>query len=263
MKKVAIVTGGAMGYKDGGPSIGGEIAIRLAKSGYAVLVVDMLDAGKWTVEKIVKENKGEVLFMQGDVTDSDFVQTVVSKAKKEYGGLTCLVNCVARYGKGMAKSVTEITEVEWSLTLDVNLGAYFKCAKYAIPLILESGGGSIVNISSYASFASLPNFSVYSVAKAAIDGLTRSLAVDYAPQIRTNSVCPGFVKIANSQNDRSPEELKRWYAQIAKQYPMRRVCDVNEIASVVNFLVSDEASYINGQSIIVDGGKSVSDFHEF
>ena len=251
-----------MGYKDGGPSIGGAISTKLAQNGYSVLVVDMLDAGKWTVEKI-KEHNGKGIFIKGDVTDSDFVQSVVAKAKKEYGGLTCLVNCVARYSSGMAKNVQEITEDEWSKTLETNLGGYFKCAKYSIPLILETGNGSIVNISSYASFASLPNFSVYSVAKATIDGLTRSLSVDFAPEIRTNSVCPGFVRIENSQNDRTKKELAQWYSDISKQYPMKRVCEVEEIANVVNFLVSDEASYINGQSIVVDGGKSVADFHQF
>ncbi len=251
-----------MGYKDGGPSIGGAISIDLAKHGYSVVVVDMLDAGAWTVENIEK-NGGKALFIQGDVTDSSFVQSVVSQAEETYGGLTCLVNCVARYGAGMAKNVTSISEDEWEKTLNTNLGGYFKCAKYAIPLMQKSGGGAIINISSYASFASLPNFCVYSVAKAAIDGLTRSLALDYAPLIRTNSVCPGFVRIANSQNNRTDKELEEWYASISKQYPMKRVCEVEEIASVVSFLASDGASYINGQSIIVDGGKSVADMHEF
>lgn len=120
-----------------------------------------------------------------------------------------------------------------------------------------------MNISSCASFASLPNFSVYSVAKAAIDGLTRSLAIDFAPHIRTNSVCPGFVRIENSEGNRDQKELSRWYSDISKQYPMKRVCEVEEIANVVHFLVSNEASYINGQSIVVDGGKSVADFHQF
>ena len=127
----------------------------------------------------------------------------------------------------------------------------------------KSGGGAIVNISSIESHMVLPNFSVYSVSKAAVDALTRSLAIDFAPTIRTNSVLPGFVKIANSENDRSPEQLEKWYASIAKQYPMQRVCEVEEVAHVVAFLASDQASYINGQSIVVDGGKMIADLHEF
>ena len=163
----------------------------------------------------------------------------------------------------MAKNVTDISEEEWNKTLDVNLNGYFKMAKYAIPLILESGGGTIVNISSGGSLVALPNFSVYSVSKAAIDALTRTIAVDFAPKIRANAILPGFVRIANSENNRTPEELERWYGDIAKQYPMRRVCEVEEIANVVSFLASEQSSYINGQSIIVDGGKSISDVHEF
>jgi NAD(P)-dependent dehydrogenase (short-subunit alcohol dehydrogenase family) len=136
-------------------------------------------------------------------------------------------------------------------------------AKYSIPLILESGGGTIVNISSGSSLQVVPNFSVYSVSKAAIDALTRTIAVDFAPRIRANAVLPGFVRIENSRNNRTPDELDRWYKEISKKYPMRRVCEVEEIASVVSFLSGKESSYVNGQTIIVDGGKIVSDFHDF
>lgn len=260
--KVALVTGGAMGYKRGGSAIGGAIAIQMAKDGYKVVVVDRLKAGQFTVD-VIKKNGGEAIFLQGDITKTDFMKKVVTKTELQYKGLNCLVNCVARYSSGMAKNVADIAEEEWYKTLEVNLNCYFKAAKYSIPLMLQSGGGSIINISSYESFASLPNFSVYTVSKAAIDGLTRSLAVDFAPLIRTNSVCPGFVRIENSENKRTSEELKAWYTEIARQYPMRRVCEAEEIANVVSFLVSEKASYINGQSIIVDGGKSIADYHQF
>ena len=260
--RVAIVSGGAMGYRNGGPSIGGAISVRLARDGFKVVVADQLKAGQWTADRI-RKNGGEAIFVRGDVTNTAFVKRLIKTAEKEFGGLTALVNCVARYGSGMAKNESEISEEEWDKTLAVNLGGYFKCAKYAIPLILKSGGGTIVNISSWGSFASLPNFSVYTVSKAAIDGLTRSLAVDFAPKIRTNSVCPGFVKIANSENRRTPKQLKDWYGSIAKNYPLGRVCEVEEIANAVAFLSGEESSYINGQSIIVDGGKSISDRHQF
>ena len=260
--KVALVTGAAPGYKNGGSSIGSAIAFKLAKDGFSVVVVDILEVGKQTSERI-NEQGGRSIFIQGDVTDSDFIKQTVERLEKEFGGLNCLVNCVARYSSGMAKSVAEISEEEWYKTLEVNLNGYFKCAKYSIPLILKSGGGTIINISSAGSFNSLPNFSVYSVSKAAVDGLTRSLAVDFAPQIRTNSVCPGFVKIENSENHRSKEELDKWYAQVSRQYPMKRVCEVGEIANAVSFLASSASSYINGQSILVDGGKLISDSHSF
>jgi len=260
--KVALVTGGAMGFKDGGPSIGGTISIRLAKDGYKVVIIDFCEMGKKTVE-IIKRNGGQAVFVKGDVSNTEDIKKAIATAESKFGGLHCLVNCAARYTPNMAKNIAEISEEEWNKVIDVNLGGYFRTAKYAIPLILKSGGGAIINISSIESFLALPNFSVYCVSKAAIDGLTRVLAVDFAPLIRTNSVCPGFVKIANSQGNRTPQELKTWYSRIAKNYPMKRVCEVEEIANVVSFLASNESSYVNGQTIVVDGVKIIADFHEF
>lgn len=251
-----------MGYKTGGKSIGGAVAITLAKDGYQVVVVDLGEMGQKTVD-IIKENGGEGVFVKADVTVANDVRKVVETAKSKYGGLNCLVNCVARYSAGMAKNVADITEEEWNKTLNVNLNGYFLMAKYSIPLILDSGGGTVVNISSVAAFNALPDFSIYSVTKAAINALTRTIAIDFAPKIRANAICPGFVKIANSENSRTPEDLKKWYSEISKQYPMRRVCEVEEIANVVSFLASDKASYINGQTIVVDGGKTIADTHEF
>ncbi len=261
-KKVAIVTGGAMGYKSGGASIGGATSIRLAKDGFCVVVVDLGDMGNKTVEHI-KDAGGDAIFIQADVTITEDVERIIKTTKETFHGLNCLVNCVARYGSGMSKNIVDITEEEWNETLNVNLNGYFKMAKYSIPLILESGGGTIINISSLAAFNALPNFSVYSVSKAAINALTRTIAVDFAPDIRANAICPGFVKIANSENNRSPEELEKWYSDISKQYPMRRVCEVSEVASVVSFLAGKDSSYINGQTITVDGGKMAADTHEF
>lgn len=260
--KVAIVSGGAMGYKAGGDSIGGAVAIKLAKDGFKIVVVDLGAMGQRTAD-IINSNGGSAAFIQADVTKTGEVKKLLHETKKLYGGLNCLVNCVARYSPGMAKNVAEISEEEWTNTLEVNLNGYFKMCKYSIPFILESGGGTIINISSIESFISLPNFSVYSVSKAAIDALTRTMAVDFAPKIRSNSVVPGFVKIANSENNRTPSQLADWYNDISKQYPMQRVCSVYEIANVVSFLSSEQSSYINGQSIVVDGGKTVADTHEF
>lgn len=260
--KVAIVTGGSMGYKTGGSSIGGAISIRLAKDGFKVVVVDLGKMGSKTVE-LIKKAGGGGIFIKADVTKTEEVKKIIKNTKDTFGGLSCLVNCVARYGPGMSKNIVDITEEEWEKTLNVNLNGYFKMAKYSIPLMLESGGGTVINISSIESFIALSNFSIYSVSKAAIDALTRTVAVDFAPNIRANAICPGFVKIANSENNRTPEELEKWYKDIAKQYPMKRVCEVEEVAGVASFLASTDSSYISGQTIIVDGGKMVADSHDF
>jgi NAD(P)-dependent dehydrogenase (short-subunit alcohol dehydrogenase family) len=260
--KVAVVCGGAMGYKNGGASIGGSIALRLAADGFAVAVIDGGDTGQTTADKII-ENNGRAIFIQADVTNTEDIKSGLERIKDELGDITCLVNCVARYSKGIAKNAVDISEDEWGKTIEVNLGGYYKMAKYTIPYILESGGGTIINISSIESQVALNNYAVYSVAKAGVDALTRSLAVDFAPHIRTNSILPGFVKIANSENGRNEVELKEWYDSIAKGYPMGRVCTTDDIANVAAFLASDQSAYINGQSILVDGGRLIHDFHEF
>jgi len=261
--KIALVTGAALGYKDGGPSIGSAIAFKFASEGASVVVVDVLEEmGQRTVDRI-EENGGTGLFVKTDVSKTDEVKKAIGITEREFGKLHCLVNCAASYEGDIARNVVEISEKDWHHTVNVNLNGYFRFAKYAIPLILRSGGGTIVNISSGAAFRVLKNFCVYPVTKAAINALTRTLAIDFALQIRTNAICPGFVRIANSENDRSLEQVEQWIEGIAKTYPLQRVCSVEEIASVALFLASDDSSYINGECITVDGGRFVSDTHEF
>lgn len=261
--KVALVTGAALGYKSGGPSIGSAIAFKFASEGAKVVVVDVLEEmGQRAVDKI-REDGGEGLFVRTDVSKTDEVTRAIEMTKETFGKLHCLVNCAASYEGDIFRNVVEIREEDWNHIIDVNLNGYFRFAKYAIPLILESGGGTIVNISSGAAFKVLKNFCVYPVTKAAINSLTRTIAIDFAPQIRCNAICPGFVRIANSEGDRTPDEVEKWIADIAKKYPLKRVCSVEEIANVALFLASDDSSYINGQCIIVDGGRFIHDTHEF
>ena len=261
--KIALVTGAALGHKNGGPSIGSAVAFKFASEGAKVVVVDILEEmGQRTVDKI-RENGGEGLFVRTDVSKANEVKRAIELTKQKFGKLHCLVNCAASYEGDIFRNVVEIPEEDWNHIIDVNLNGYFRFAKYSIPLILESGGGTIVNISSGAAFKVLKNFCVYPVTKAAINSLTRTIAIDFAPQIRCNAICPGFVRIANSEGDRTPDEVEQWIADIAKTYPLKRVCLVEEIANVALFLASDNSSYINGQCIMVDGGRFVSDTHEF
>ena len=262
-EKVALVTGAALGFKNGGPSIGSSIAFRFASEGAKVVVVDILaQMGKRTADRI-KADGGEALFIETDVSKTDQVKRAIAITQEEFGKLHCLVNCAASYEGQIYNNVVDISEEDWNNTIDVNLNGYFRFAKYGIPLMLKSGGGTIVNISSGAAFHVRKNFSVYPVTKAAINSLTRAIAVDFAPQIRCNAICPGFVRIANSEGDRTPDEVEEWMARVAKAYPLKRVCTVDEIANVALFLASDESSYINGECITVDGGRSVLDRHEY
>lgn len=261
--KVALVTGGALGYKSGGPSIGSAIAFKFASEGAKVVVIDILEEmGKKTIDKI-KENGGEGLFVKTDVTKTNEIKKAIEITNQKFGRLNCLVNCAASYEGDIFKNIAEISEEDWNYIIDVNLNGYFRFAKYAIPLMLKGDGGTIVNISSGAAFNVFKNFCVYPVTKAAINALTRTIAVDFAPQIRANAICPGFVRIANSEGNRTPEEVEQWIEGIAKTYPLKRACTVEEIANVALFLASDDSSYINGDCIIVDGGRIISDIHEF
>ncbi len=257
LDKVALVTGAALGYKAGGPSIGSAIAFRLASEGARITVVDVQEEMGERTASTIRQRGGEAIFVRADVSQTPEVIAAVEATRARFGALHCLVNCAACYDVDLSGNVCHIAEEAWDRVLDVNLGGYYRCARYAIPLILESGGGTIVNISSMAAFAVSKDYAVYPVTKAAINALTRSLAIDLAPRIRANAICPGFVRIANSEDGRTPEELERWLRGIAEGYPMQRVCSVEEIANVALFLASDDSSYVNGQCIAVDGGKSV------
>jgi NAD(P)-dependent dehydrogenase (short-subunit alcohol dehydrogenase family) len=261
--RVALITGAALGFKEGGPSIGSSIAFKFASEGAKIVVVDIEEKmGRKTIEKVI-DNGGDGIFIKADVSKTNEVKEAISLTEKKYKKLHILVNCAASYDGNIFRNVVDTSEEDWKNIIDINLNGYFRFAKFAIPLILKSGGGNIVNISSCAAFKVLKNFCIYPVTKAAINALTRTLAIDFAPQIRTNSICPGFVKIANSEGDRTPRETEEWLTDISKTYPLKRVCDVDEIANVALFLASNDSSYVNGECIIVDGGRGISDTHEF
>jgi NAD(P)-dependent dehydrogenase (short-subunit alcohol dehydrogenase family) len=259
--KVALITGAALGFKKGGPSIGSAIAMKFASEGAKVVVVDInAEMGQKTVDTIKKKG-GKAVFVKADASSSKEVKSAIATAKKKFGRLDCLVNCAASYEGNIFKNVVDTPEKDWEKIIDVNLNGYYRFAKYAIPLMRK--GSTIVNISSMAAFNVVPNFAVYHVTKAAINGLTRVLAADHAPKIRTNAICPGFVKIANSEGNRSPKELKKWYDNIASDYPLKRVCTVEEIANIALFLANDDSSYINGNCILADGGRFIADKFDF
>lgn len=252
--KVALVTGAAVGAGDG-PSIGSAIAFRFASEGARIVVVDLNETmGRRTAERIA-EAGGEAFFVKADVTDSKEVQAAIRQVDDRFGRLHCLVNCVASYEGDIFRGAADTPEEDWLHAFEVNLHGYYRFAKQAVPLILRSGGGTIINMSSMAAFSVTSNSAAYSVTKAAVNSLTRTLAIDCAPNIRTNAICPGVVRVANAESGRSPEEVKKWLDGIAERNPLKRVCTVDEIASVALFLASDESSFVNGECLQVDGGR--------
>jgi NAD(P)-dependent dehydrogenase (short-subunit alcohol dehydrogenase family) len=255
--RVALVTGAALGYKEGGPTIGGSIAKRLASEGASVVVIDINDEMGERSAETIRAAGGESLYVHADVSKTNEVKAAISATQEKFGALHCLVNCAASYPPEMWKNVVETDERVWHHVIDVNVGGYFRFAKYGIPLIHQSGGGAIVNISSGSAQLVAKEWCTYPVTKAAINALTRTIAVDFAPSIRANAICPGFVGIANSELDRTREEVEAWHAQIATAYPMMRVCSTEEVADVALFLASEDSSYVNGECIVVDGGRAV------
>jgi len=245
--QVAIVTGGAQG-------IGGATARRLAEEGARVLVVD-IDAheAQHNVERIAAAG-GEAEALEADVGTLAGVESMIERVIAHWGKLTILVNnAYGHFDRGTAETVTEDN---WDRAMDVGLKSMFRAAKLAVPHLRAAGGGAMVNISSVHGLLVAPGWLVYEVLKPAVIGLTRQLAVEYGPDgIRVNAICPGHIvteRIA-AQWQASPDGLQFF----EQQYPLRRTGKPVEIANAVVFLCSDEASFITGQPLVVDGGLTI------
>jgi NAD(P)-dependent dehydrogenase (short-subunit alcohol dehydrogenase family) len=242
--QVAIVTGGAMG-------IGGATARRLAEEGARVLVVDInADAAHGNVARI-RADGGQAEALVADVGTREGVQTMVERAVDAWGKLTIVINNA--YSGGERGDAVAVSEEAWDRAFDVGLKSMFRAAKYAVPHMQAAGGGSMVNISSVHGLLVAPGYIVYEALKPAVIGLTRQLAVEYGPMgIRANAICPGHIVTERGevQWQAHPDGL-RFFEQ---QYPLRRTGTPLDIANAIVFLCSDEASFITGHTLVVDGG---------
>ena len=237
--KTALITGASRGQ--------GEAEARLfAAEGAKVLLCDVLDDEGDAVALAIRNDGHIAHYMHLDVTDESAWQAAVDHAAQEFGGLHVLVN---NAGIGLRKpSMLKTSREEWQRVLDVNLTGPFLGTKAAAPVLRDSGGGAIVNIGSIAGYTG--HFAAaYSAAKWGLRGLTKSAAMEFAPwNIRVNAVHPGIVDtpiIAGSDDFR---EAMEWMT------PMARVAGPEEIATVVLFLASDEAAFVTGIDVPVDGG---------
>ncbi len=239
--KVAIVTGAGTG-------IGRAISFLFAREGAKVAVTDIdVGAAEATVAEIV-ETGGSALAIEADVTEAAGVENMMRATVATYGHLDVLIN---NAGVGTDGDVVELTEEQWQRILDVNLKGVFLCCKYAIPAMKKSGGGSIVNIASTAAFVGGSVSCVYPASKAGVVALSKSTALRYAHNnIRVNCVCPGHVDTALTYTLKDPEVK----AALIRKYPLGRLGAPEEIANAVLFIASDEASFITGTELIVDGG---------
>ncbi|BAQ61748.1 3-oxoacyl-[acyl-carrier protein] reductase [Geminocystis sp. NIES-3708] len=243
--KVAIVTGGSKG-------IGKGVALVFCQEGAKVVIAaNGVREGQEAVAEI-KEKGGEAIFVKCDIANENEVQDLVNKTIDTYGRLDILVN---NAGIGTYKSVLECTSEEWDRCLAVNLKGFFLCSKYSIPHMQSIGKGVIINMSSVHSHASAKGTAPYCASKGAITSLTRNMALDYGPVIRVNSIAPGWVltplieDLFNSYDDPAAARKK-----IEDRQVMKRIGTPEDVGYACAFLASDEASFITGTQLFVDGG---------
>jgi len=243
--KVAIITGAGSG-------MGRAAAVLFAKEGAKVVVADWaVEAGKETV-RMIKEAGGEAIFVKADVSKAEDVKKMVKTSVDTYGKLDVLYNN-AGIGCEVAP-IAECTEDNWDKTIAVNLKGVFLGMKYAIPEMLKSGGGSIINTASQAARRCHPNLSPYNASKGGVISLTRGTAIEYATKnIRINCICPGAVAtpLLLGFNPRLLERMK-------SAIPLGRYAQPEEVAQLALFLASDESSFINGADLVIDGGEGNS-----
>lgn len=239
-EKVALVTGGGSG-------IGQACCLMLAKYGAKVVVSDINDAGGYETVNLIKNNGGEAVYVKANVADPEDVHRLISEAVKRYGKLDVAVN---NAGVGDGSPAADKPIDEWQRVIDINLSGVFYCVKYELAEMLKNGGGVIVNMASILGSVGFPTASAYVAAKHGVIGLTKNVALEYATQgIRINAVGPAFIETPLIA-DLGDEAL----GQIRAITPQNRLGKPEEVAALVVFLASDEASYITGSYHLVDGG---------
>jgi meso-butanediol dehydrogenase / (S,S)-butanediol dehydrogenase / diacetyl reductase len=238
--RVAIVTGGASG-------MGAATARRLAAGGAHVLIVDRNSDLAVTV---AAEIGGTAVI--GDVADSTFCDGVVAAAVVHHGGLDVVVNAA---GVIVRASGENTTDEQWARIMGVNVSGTFFMCRAALRVMKQQGRGAIVNFGSIWGDLGSAGVAAYCASKGAVHNLTRALAMDHAADgIRVNAVCPGEVNTPMLQSERVEAVTDRLLEQIAATVPMGRLADPDEIARVVCFLASDDASYMTGAMVSVDAG---------
>jgi meso-butanediol dehydrogenase/(S,S)-butanediol dehydrogenase/diacetyl reductase len=245
-EKIAVVTGAGSG-------LGRAIAEAFAREGAHVFVTDRDEPKARETAEAIGAEKGAATPFRADVTSPDDVANLLKAVGKAFGKLHILVN---NAGITQRADFRHQTDDEWREIVDVNLHGTVRCAREALALLRAAKGASIINLSSIMGHRHIRQLSAYSTTKAAIASLSRSMAVEYAPfDIRVNYLCPGYVETALTERVlRNPAIRKA----LLMQTPMGRFADPEDIAKAALFLASDDAAYITGSGLTVDGGMSVA-----
>ncbi|MCH7906677.1 MAG: SDR family oxidoreductase [Chloroflexi bacterium] len=250
--QVAIVTGGALG-------IGGATARRLAGEGASVLIADFNDEAAAANVSRITEAGGAALGVHTDISKHDDIRQMVEAAVDEWGRLDILVQNAFPTDTRDAPwwgSAVSVPEDGWDMGMSMLTKALYLGAKYAVPEMEKTGGGSIVNLASVHGLLMAPNSLVYEAGKSAVIGMTRQMAIDFGPLgVRVNAICPGH--IVTEGLGRMWEDNAEGLKFFAQQYPVRRTGKPDDIAAAIAFLCSDEASFITGHPLVVDGGLTI------
>jgi NAD(P)-dependent dehydrogenase (short-subunit alcohol dehydrogenase family) len=244
--KVILVTGGTSG-------IGEACSRHFASLGARVVIASNQDERGAALEKELRAAAHEARFVFADVSREESVQTMVARAVDLYGRIDGLHCNAGVWGKGR---VTDFDEAAWDKIMGVNVKSVFWTAKHVVPVMERQGGGVILITTSVAAFIGFPAHALYCASKAALEALVRCLAVDHAGKVRVVGICPGTIDTpmlaASCEGwDKPVAEL---YADVARRIPVRRLGQPADIARTAAFLLSDEAGYINGTSVVLDGG---------
>jgi NAD(P)-dependent dehydrogenase (short-subunit alcohol dehydrogenase family) len=250
--QVAIITGGALG-------IGGATARKLASEGASVFIADIDDAAAAANVKTIQQAGGTAAASHVDVSQSADIARMVNEAVDLYGRLDILVQNAFGVISGVSViqgTALTVDEDGWDYGIDVLLKALYLGPKNAIPHMRATGGGNIINLASVHSFLQESGMLVYEAAKAGVVGMTRQMAIDFGPDgIRVNAIAPGH--IVGEGLAKMWEENPTGHAFFANQYPVRRTGVPDDIANGIAFLCSDDASFITGHTLAIDGGLTI------
>jgi NAD(P)-dependent dehydrogenase (short-subunit alcohol dehydrogenase family) len=244
--KRALITGGASG-------IGRATALLFAREGGAVSVVDLDAVGGEAVAQMILDEGGQAMFVHCDVTRSEDCQRAVQGTVNKWGGLDILFN---NAGIIRRATVVDTTEAEWDRVMAVNVKSIFLLSKYAIPFMIQAGGGVIINTGSGWGLVGGRNAVSYCASKGAVVNLTRAMALDHGEQnIRVNCICPGDTDTPMLRNEaRQLGATDEVFLAEAAQRPLRRIGRPEDIAQAALYLATDASSFVTGTILVVDGG---------
>ncbi|MBI2857895.1 MAG: SDR family oxidoreductase [Chloroflexi bacterium] len=248
-RKVALITGGASG-------IGRATALLLASEGASCCIADINGPGTQETARLIKANGGVAAATTTDVAQETDVQAMIAACKETFGRLDILFSNAGTLGKAHGQPLHEIPLAHWQFVVDVNLTSMFLCAKYAIPLMIEQGGGVVVNTSSTKGIVGGYNCA-YAATKHGVVGLTKYLALYYAKyNIRANCIAPGATETGLDEAARKAAEGRRLPQPppVDRAGPMGRSAKPEEIAQAVLYLASDRSSFVTGTCLVIDGG---------